>query len=104
MDVVKALDAYHRGELEEAGKELGLDPVAKKYGHAFDETKESYDRRLRAALGLPEEEAREVAPPKENAPASPPAPPASHEEDEEEDPEDEEHPPGHPHRRKRRRR
>jgi len=105
MDMMKALDAFNRGDLEGAGKELGLDPVAKKYGHAFDETVDSYRRRLQVALGLPEEEAKEVAPPEKSAPASPAAPPESHEEDEEEeDPEDDEHPPGHPHRKRRRRR
>jgi hypothetical protein len=49
----KAMDAYNKGDLEGAGEALGLQPVAKKFGHEFDETAESYDKRLRAALGLP---------------------------------------------------
>jgi predicted RNase H-like nuclease (RuvC/YqgF family) len=39
-----------RGDLDKAGREVGLDRVTKKGGHAFDESDESYARRLAAEL------------------------------------------------------
>lgn len=51
---IAATDAYNRGALEECGSYLGLEPVAIKYGHSFDETPESYSKRLRAALDIPD--------------------------------------------------
>jgi hypothetical protein len=83
---IKATEAYSRGALEECGSYLGLQPVAVKYGHAFDETPESYQRRLRAALGLPEPppepEGGEEGAKAKTAPAKPavdPVPESEHE-------------------------
>ena len=49
-----ARDLYNQGKLQEAGQLIGILPVAKIYGHTFDETPESYAKRLRVSLQIPE--------------------------------------------------
>ena len=49
-----ARDLYNQGKLQEAGQLIGILPVAKIYGHSFDETPESYAKRLRVSLEIPE--------------------------------------------------